>query len=59
MKRTYIIPSIAVVYMQTAQMVAGSGVTSDRGISFGGMATEGDGITPEVKVNKDIWDNEW
>ena len=47
--------------MQTAQMVAvsGSGVISDKGISFGGIVGEGDGITPEVKANKNIWDNEW
>ena len=61
MKRTYIIPSIMVVRMQTARMVAvsGSGVISDKGISFGGIVGEGDGITPEVKANKNIWDNEW
>lgn len=52
---------MVVVRMQTAQMMAVSGVTSpDRGIGFGGIAGEDDGITPSVKTaSSNIWDDEW
>ncbi len=61
MRRTYIIPAMVVVRMQTAQMMAVSGVTSpDRGIGFGGIAGEDDGIIPSVKTaSSNIWDDEW
>ncbi len=59
MRKTYIIPSIMVVHIQTALMLAGSGVSSDNGIDYGGKVGEDDNITPEVKGSKNIWDENW
>lgn len=58
MRKTYIIPSIIVVRMQTVHMMAGS-VSSDKGIDYGGKVGEDDNITPEVKESKNIWDENW
>ena len=59
MKRIYNIPSMIVVHLQTGQMIASSGVTSDIGIDYGGKVGENDGITPEVKSSQNIWDENW
>lgn len=59
MRKTYIIPSIMVVRMQTTHLVADSGVSSNKGIDYGGKVGEDDNITPEVKGSKNIWDENW
>ncbi|MBP3711185.1 MAG: hypothetical protein J6I86_01800 [Bacteroidaceae bacterium] len=59
MRKTYIIPSIMIVHIQTALMLAGSGVSSDNGIDYGGKVGEDDGISPEVKQSINLWDIEW
>ena len=48
-----------VVHIQTALMLAGSGVSSDNGIDYGGKVGEDDGISPEVKQSINLWDIEW
>lgn len=59
MRKTYIIPTIMVVRMQTTHLVADSGVSSNNGIDYGGKVGEDDGVIPEVKMSTNIWDSDW
>lgn len=40
-KKEYIAPSMDVVEIKNMQLLAGSGVTSDNGIDYGGVDDEG------------------
>lgn len=48
-----------VVRMQTTHLVADSGVSSKKGIDYGGKVGEDDGVNPEVKMSTNIWDSDW
>ena len=50
MKKIYLIPSISALQMQVEELLVGSGVTSNNGIGYGGVDTEGE-KDPSVKEN--------
>ena len=58
MKKTYIEPSVEMDGMETEAFICGSqGVTSNNGITYGGVDEDGD-IDPASRVNRDVWDEE-
>ena len=58
MKKTYIEPSIEMEGMEAEAFICGSqGVTSNNGITYGGVDEDGD-IDPASRVNRDVWDEE-
>ena len=50
MKKIYCIPNMKAMQLQGEQMLAASGVTSNNGIGWGGVDTEGS-LDPSVKGN--------
>ena len=52
-KKTYIVPAIAEEAVLTEQFLADSGVSSDNGIGFGGVDTEGE---KDPSSRRDAWD---
>ena len=58
MKKTYIIPNISVLHIQTERIIAGSGaITSGKGMGYGGVDTDGS-IDPSVKRQGGFWDDD-
>ena len=53
-KKTYIVPAIAEEAVLTEQFLADSGVSSDNGIGFGGVDTEGE---KDPSSRRDAWDD--
>lgn len=53
-KKTYIVPAIAEEAVLTEQFLADSGVSSDNGIGYGGVDTEGE---KEPSSRRDAWDD--
>jgi len=56
MKQAYIIPETCILIVDNEQPLAASGVTSDNGIGYGGVDTEGT-QDPDVKASN--FDFEW
>ena len=52
-KKTYIVPAIAEEAVLTEQFLADSGVSSDNGIGYGGVDTEGE---KDPSSRRDAWD---
>ncbi len=54
-KKEYIAPSMDVVEIKNMQLLAGSGVTSDNGIDYGGVDDEGiiDPMAPDLGLGID------
>ncbi len=54
-KKEYIAPSMDVVEIKNMQLLAGSGVTSDNGIDYGGVDDEGiiDPSSPDLGLGID------
>ena len=50
MKKIYCIPSMQALQIQGEQVLAASGVTSNNGINWGGVDTDGE-LDPSVKAN--------
>ena len=52
-KKEYIAPSMDVVEIKNMQLLAGSGVTSDNGIDYGGIDDEGilDPSSPDLGLD--------
>ncbi len=57
MKRIYSEPTIFVVKCLAQQLMSNSGVTSSKGISYGGTDSNGS-VDPDAKRNSDYWDDE-
>lgn len=58
MRKTYLQPSAEVVKTMTVMMICGSeGVTSDKGIDYGGVDEEGD-YDPASRRRRDVWEDE-
>ena len=57
MKRQYITPTVMTVQAQAMQMLAASGVSSDKGIGYGGV-DEGGTMDPSARRRKDVWTDE-
>ena len=60
MKKTYIEPSVVMAYIGTATMIcqsAGSGVSSDNGITYGGVDQNGDREPSSRHINN-VWEDE-
>lgn len=53
-KKTYIVPAIAEEAVLTEQFLADSGVSSDNGIGYGGVDTEGE---KDPSSRRDAWDD--
>lgn len=53
-KKIYIVPAIAEEAVLTEQFLADSGVSSDNGIGFGGVDTEGE---KDPSSRRDAWDD--
>ena len=53
-KKTYIVPAIAEEAVLTDQLLADSGVSSDNGIGYGGVDTEGE---KDPSSRRDAWDD--
>ena len=53
-KKTYIVPAIAEEAVLTEQFLAVSGVSSDNGIGYGGVDTEGE---KDPSSRRDAWDD--
>ena len=53
-KKTYIVPAIAEEAVLTDQLLADSGVSSDNGIGYGGVDTEG---SKDPSSRRDAWDD--
>ena len=53
-KKTYIVPAIAEEAVLTEQFLADSGVSSDNGIGYGGVDTEG---SKDPSSRRDAWDD--
>jgi len=59
MKKTYIEPSIMVAYIGTTAMICGSeGVTSDKGIDYGGVDEDGELDPASRRRRRDVWEDE-
>lgn len=58
MKKTYLQPSTEMVIIGTTTMICGSqGVTSDKGIDYGGVDEDGT-KDPSSRRQQDIWEEE-
>ena len=58
MKKTYLQPSTAMVIVRTDIMICVSqGVTSNKGITYGGVDEDG-GIDPASRRSHDVWGDE-
>ncbi len=60
MKKTYIEPSVMMAYIGTATIIcqsAGSGVSSDKGITYGGVDENGE-QEPTSRRRNDVWEDE-
>lgn len=53
-KKIYIVPAIAEEAVLTEQLLADSGVSSDNGIGYGGVDTEGE---KDPSSRRDAWDD--
>ena len=53
-KKIYIVPAIAEEAVLTEQFLADSGVSSDNGIGYGGVDTEGE---KDPSSRRDAWDD--
>lgn len=59
MKKIYVSPDFITVNLQGVQMISASDdVKSNNGLSYGGVDGEGN-LDPEVKENKNVWDENW
>lgn len=59
MKKIYVSPDFITVNLQGVQMISASDdVKSNNGLSYGGIDGEGN-LDPEVKENKNVWDENW
>ena len=59
MKKTYLQPSMEVVMTMTVTMVCGSeGVTSDKGIDYGGVDEDGELDPASRRRRRDVWEDE-
>ena len=59
MKKIYVSPDFITVNLQGVQMISASDdVKSNNGLSYGGVDGGGN-LDPEVKENKNIWDENW
>ena len=56
MKRQYITPTVMTVQAQAMQMLAASGVSSDKGIGYGGIDGEGT-KDPAARRRHNGWDS--
>ncbi|MCI6460360.1 MAG: hypothetical protein MSA35_03190 [Prevotella sp.] len=58
MKKTYIAPNTDVVQIESEMILSASGVSSDTGIGYGGVDTDGsmDAEAKSVGSNWDYWE---
>ena len=58
MKKTYLQPSVMVEYIGTATIICASqDITSDQGITYGGVDEEGT-KDPASRRHRDMWEDE-
>ncbi|MBQ8066063.1 MAG: hypothetical protein IJ200_10465 [Prevotella sp.] len=57
MKKGYMTPTTMMVAVGTEMLLAGSGVQSDNGISYGGVDEDGS-KEPGARRRRNVWDGE-
>ena len=57
MKKTYMQPLTMVAVIAKTSVVCASGVTSEKGIDYGGVDDEG-GMEPASRRRRNVWDDE-
>ena len=57
MKKRYTTPRISVAQVALQRLVCASGVSSDKGIGYGGV-DEGGTMDPSARRRKDVWTDE-
>jgi hypothetical protein len=59
MKKTYQQPSVMVANIRTTIIICGSkGITSDKGIGYGGVDEEGKADPASRRYHRDVWEDD-
>jgi hypothetical protein len=58
MKKQYIVPSVRMMESESEELLTASGVRSDRGITYGGVDTEGEHEADSRRMRFDSWEED-